>query len=84
MHTVTVDEAQARLPELIARARAGEEVIILPQPGDSRAVKLELAVGLPNGAGNVSDAGLIGFLAGKIELRPGWDEPLEEMRPYAG
>jgi antitoxin (DNA-binding transcriptional repressor) of toxin-antitoxin stability system len=47
--TVDIDEAQARLSELVARAEAGEEIVIardnvpvallcrLPRPGDVRA-----------------------------------------------
>ena len=37
--TVTIEEAQARLPEIVARAEAGEEVVLTRSSGQS-AVKL--------------------------------------------
>ena len=70
MHTVTLAEAQARLPELIAETQRGEEVVIT---ADAQPVaRLTPASGWP----------LFGMLRGKMEMMPDFDEPLEELREY--
>ena len=70
MHTVTLAEAQARLHELIAETQRGEEVIITAD--EKPVARLAPAAGWP----------LFGMLKGKIEMMPGFDEPLEEFREY--
>jgi len=68
MHTVTLAEAQARLPELIAETQRGEEVIITAD--EQPVARLAPTSGWP----------LFGMLKGKIEMMPDFDEPLEEFR----
>lgn len=70
MHTVTLAEAQALLPQLIAETHRGEEVVITQN--DQPVARLSAAGGWP----------LFGLLKGKITIAPDFDEPLEEFRPY--
>ena len=78
MHTVTIEEAAAHLPALIDEACRGGEVVIA-QAG-AGAVRLTPMSPAPTGPGDHS--ALLGFLKGKIVLKEGWDEPLEDLRPY--
>ena len=78
MHTVTVEEAAAHLPELIDEAcRGGEVVIARPDAG---AVRLTPVPAEP--PPNRDHWPLFGFLKGKITMAPDFDEPLEDFRPY--
>jgi prevent-host-death family protein len=70
MHTVTLAEAQAHLPELIAETQQGEEVVITEN--DRPVARLAAADGWP----------LFGLLKGKMTIAADFDEPLEEFRPY--
>lgn len=78
MHTVSIEEAAAHLPELIDEAcRGGEVVIARP---DATAVRL---IPVPPASTVHADQWpLIGLLKGKIWMSPGFDEPLEDFRPY--
>ena len=81
MHTVTIEEAAAHLPELIEEACRGGEVVIA-QPGAS-AVRL---TPMPQDTAGTGEAAagwpLFGFLKGKIRMAPDFDAPLEDFRPY--
>jgi antitoxin (DNA-binding transcriptional repressor) of toxin-antitoxin stability system len=77
MRTVSIEEAAAHLPELIAEACRGGEVVIAQ--ADTPAVRL---MPMPPPTGNRDHAALLGFLKDRIVLKEGWDEPLEDLRPY--
>ena len=75
--TITVDEAQAKLRELIQRMAPGEEVILTEnqQPVArlvSAPAKLNPGLRLPPGPGK----GMITFIA------PDFGAPLEDMKEY--
>jgi len=78
MHTVTIEEAVAHLPELIDEACRGGEVVIA-QAG-ANAVRLTPIP--PEPAENREHASLIGLLKGKIVFHEGWEETPEEFKPY--
>jgi prevent-host-death family protein len=78
MHTVTVEEAQANLPELIAEAEGGGSIVITC---DDKPVAVLAAAS--RGADEARDgSGLLGLLKGKIEFNDGWEETPEEFGPY--
>jgi prevent-host-death family protein len=76
MHAVTLEEAQARLPELIAETRGGGEIVITRD--DKPVAKLTAAVSHAAQSGLV----LLGLLKGKIVFHEGWDQTPEEFKPY--
>ena len=77
MHAVTLEEAQAQLPELIAETQGGGEIVIMRD--DKPVAKLTAAVD----AGGVQSAlPLLGLLKGKIVFHEGWEETSEEFKPY--
>ena len=81
MHTVSIEEAAAHLPELIAEACRGAEVVIA-QAG-TPAVRLTPLPPDSTGSGEKEEGWpLLGWLKGKVKIAPDFDEPLEEFRPY--
>lgn len=81
MHTVSIEEAAAHLPELIAEACRGGEVVI----AHSGAQVVRLTPLPANAAGARESAQgwpLLGLLKGKIKMAADFDAPLEEFRPY--
>jgi prevent-host-death family protein len=83
MHTVSIEEAAAHLPELIAEAQKGGEVLItqndqpvarLAPPPASWATRVA-SVQPARWPG-------IGLYKGRITLAPDFDEPLEEFGTY--
>ncbi len=79
MHTVTLEEATATLPKLVAEVSQGGEVIITVH--DKPVARLE-PVSADSSTPNNDHAALFGLWKGKIILTEGWDDPLEEMEPY--
>lgn len=79
MHTVSLEEAKRQLDELVAEAGRGGEIIITQNEKPVAKLAPTSSAGV---SGENGDAALIGFLKGKITLKEGWDEPLDEMRPY--
>jgi prevent-host-death family protein len=71
MHTVEIDEAQARLPELIEQAAGGEVVVIRGEGNAVRLVPIE-AEGRPR----------FGSARGMFTMRDDFDAPLEDFAPY--
>jgi prevent-host-death family protein len=69
MHTVTVDEAQAHLQELLDEAARGEEVVIVR--ANAPAVKLVPAA-----------RGGYGAYKGQIIIADDFDAPLEDFADY--
>ena len=69
MHTVSLDEAQSRLGELLDEASRGEEVVILRD--DAPAVKL-VPMTRPG----------FGSYRGRIVMADDFDAPLEEFAEY--
>ena len=67
MKRFTLREAKARLSEMVDRAQAGEEVVILRR-GKPVA---RLVPYTPKGARRLG-----GILRGRIKFRKGWDKPL--------
>jgi len=76
MHAVTLAEAQAHLPELIAETQGGAEIVITRD--DKPVAKLTAAVAGPAQSG----LSLLGMLKGKIVFHDGWEETPEEFNPY--
>ena len=80
MIQLTVAEAQARLPEVLARVKLGEAIEIHPESGE-----LYLLVTMPkhdNSAAAWPGYPKAGSLKGKIWMSEDFDEPLEELREY--
>jgi antitoxin (DNA-binding transcriptional repressor) of toxin-antitoxin stability system len=77
MNTVTLEQAQAKLPELLHCLPAGGELFITEQ-GAAAAKMVRLP--FPE-AGKGQRVPRFGFGRGQIELKPGWDEPDDEFPP---
>jgi antitoxin (DNA-binding transcriptional repressor) of toxin-antitoxin stability system len=73
---VTVAEAQARLPDLLAVAAGGEEVEICA--ADGRTFRLAATRPRPTVTGTPK----AGRLKGQLVVPADFDEPLEELREY--
>jgi len=83
MIRVTIPDAQARLPELLAVAERGEEVEIRTEAGRL----FRLTFHAPESADGMSDPAWPGFPAagsckGMIWMADDFDAPLEELREY--
>jgi antitoxin (DNA-binding transcriptional repressor) of toxin-antitoxin stability system len=79
MTTLTIDEVQAPLPEVVHRLAPGEEVVILEN--NEPVAKL---VGKPMELANASRPGP-GLCKGMITyMAPDFDAPLEDMQEYMG
>lgn len=77
MNTVTLEQAQAQLPELLHRLPMGEELFIT-EHGSVAARMVRLPAKEPGGGHRIPR---FGFGRGQIELKPGWDEPDDEFPP---
>jgi prevent-host-death family protein len=76
MHAVTLEEAQARLPELIAETQGGGEIVITRDNKPVAKLTAAVADAAPSGLS------LLGLLKGKIIFNEGWEETPEEFKPY--
>lgn len=73
MTFISLEEAQARLGELVAAARRGDEVVITEEDRPAgRLVPIASAKPRPR----------FGSEQGKITMRDDFDEPLEEFEEY--
>lgn len=72
--TVTIENAQAQLPQLLDHLQPGEEMIITVHGEPLAQVKKLARVSWPCKAGSA---------AGKIRLAFDFDAPLEEFEEYA-
>ena len=73
MSSVSLEEAHARLPELLEQLQAGEELTITDQGQPLAQVKKVERKSWPCKAGSAK---------GKIHLAPDFDAPLDEFREY--
>jgi antitoxin (DNA-binding transcriptional repressor) of toxin-antitoxin stability system len=73
MSTVTLEEAQSKLANLIAQLRPGEEMTILDQGQPIAQVKKVERTLWPCKAGSA---------AGKIRMAPDFDAPLDDFAEY--
>jgi prevent-host-death family protein len=73
MLTVTLEEAQAHLPQLIERLQPGEEITITEHGRPLAQVKKAERTSWPCKAGSA---------AGKVWLAPDFDAPLEDFKEY--
>ena len=80
MHTVTVEEAQAHLPELIAETEGGAEIVITR--GDKPVARLASLPATETAQSLPARRSLLGLLKGKVVFHEGWDETPEEFKPY--
>lgn len=76
---VEIEEAKARLNELVQRATQGEEIII---SAAERAVKLVPVEKPAPVEQKAKKRRQMGTLEGKIWMSDDFDEPLDEMREY--
>jgi antitoxin (DNA-binding transcriptional repressor) of toxin-antitoxin stability system len=76
MVQVTVAEARARLPELLAAAESGEGVEIRAESGRT----FRLMANRPRPP--VTGVPRAGSCQGLIDIPDDWDTPLEELREY--
>lgn len=76
MLTLPIEEAQARLPDLIHRLSPGEEVVITEN--DQPVARL-VPTGLPAEARRVAK---FGTLKGTVLSMEHFDDPLEEFEEY--
>jgi prevent-host-death family protein len=74
MTTVTLEEAQAKLPEIIERLLPGEEITITDHGKPVAQVKRAERTSWPCKAGSCRNPG--------FWMAPDFDEPLEEFREY--
>ena len=74
MNTVTIEEAQAKLPELIEHLQAGEEMTITDQGKPLARVKKTERTSWPCQAGTAKDK--------ILWIAPDFDAPLEEFKEY--
>lgn len=74
MPTVTLEEAQAQLPELLKRLQPGEEIIITDQGQPLAQVKKAERTSWPCQAGTAKDK--------ILWIAPDFDAPLEEFKEY--
>jgi prevent-host-death family protein len=73
MSSVTLEEAQARLPQLIERLQPGEEITITEHGRPLAQVKKAERTSWPCKAGSA---------AGKVWMAPDFDAPLEDFKEY--
>ena len=73
MSSVSLDEAQAKLPELLEQLEPGEEITITDHGQPLALVKKAERNSWPCKAGSAR---------GKIHLAPDFDAPLEEFKEY--
>ena len=73
MSSVTLGEAQARLPELIGQLQPGEEITITEQGQPLAKVRKAERTSWPCKAGSA---------AGKIHMAADFDAPLEDFAEY--
>jgi antitoxin (DNA-binding transcriptional repressor) of toxin-antitoxin stability system len=73
MTTVTLEEAQAKLPELLTHLQPGEEMIITTQGQPLAQVKKVERTLWPCKAGSAR---------GKIHLAPDFNAPLDDFKEY--
>lgn len=80
MTQVTVQEAQQRLPELLAAVEAGETVSIRADNG--RAFQLAMPTAAPVISPDWPGYPHAGSAKGLIEVPDDFDEPLDELKEY--
>jgi len=73
MQTIQLEDAQARLPELVEDVASGKEV--LNARGCGAVAKLVAA-------GQITGQPRFGSARGKITFHPGWDEPAPGFEEY--
>lgn len=74
MSSVTLEEAQARLPQLLEQLQAGEEITITDHDQPLAQVKKAERTSWPCKAGSYKKAG--------FWMAPDFDAPLEEFKEY--
>jgi prevent-host-death family protein len=74
MSTVTLEEAQAKLPELLSQLQPGEEITITDHGQPLAHVKKAERTSWPCKAGSYQKAG--------FWMAPDFDAPLEEFKEY--
>ena len=74
MSTISIQDAQSQLPNLIHRLNPGDEIVITERDQPvAKLVRSELKQQWPCKAGSAK---------GKIWISPDFDEPLEEFKEY--
>jgi antitoxin (DNA-binding transcriptional repressor) of toxin-antitoxin stability system len=73
MSTVTLEEAQAHLPQLIEQLQPGEEITITENGRPLAQVKKAQRTSWPCKSGSA---------AGKVWMAPDFDAPLEDFKEY--
>ena len=72
MHTISVDEAQARLPELMDEVEEGQDVLITRDNGAAFRLVPVSAYGVPR----------FGSARGMFTMSDDFDAPLDDFEPY--
>jgi antitoxin (DNA-binding transcriptional repressor) of toxin-antitoxin stability system len=75
MATVTIEEAQSRLPDLIEGLTPGEELVITKGQQPIAKLAKEPATATPKKR-------RAGSAAGQVWMSPDFDEPLEDFKEY--
>ena len=73
MSTVSIEEAQATLPQLLQRLQPGEEITITEHGRPLAQVKKVERSSWPC---------KVGSAAGKVRMAPDFDAPLEDFKEY--
>lgn len=74
MTSVTIEEAQARLPEIVQRLQPGEEITITDHDKPLAQVRKSPRTSWPCTAGSAKDS--------ILRIAPDFDAPLDEFREY--
>ena len=72
MHTISIDEAQTRLPELFKEAAEGRDVVITQQDGTAVRLVPVTVYGQPR----------FGSGRGLFTMADDFDAPLDDFEPY--
>jgi prevent-host-death family protein len=83
MRSITLEEAQTHLPDVIRQLAAGEEVIITQdQQPVARLVSIGAGQRKPRPRPPVTGVPKAGQYAGRLVVPDDFDAPLEELREY--
>jgi antitoxin (DNA-binding transcriptional repressor) of toxin-antitoxin stability system len=74
MTSVTLEQAQAMLPEIVRRLQPGEEITITDREQPLAQVRKALRTSWPRNAGSAKDS--------ILRIAPDFDAPLDEFREY--
>ena len=82
MATITIEEARAKLGELIHGLTPGEEVVITENDRPVATLALPRQLGQPGEAGRAKKPRELGTMKGTVLSMEHFDDPLEDFEEY--